>query len=193
MALNKVLDVAIGCFFFDSILKCPDSDSSEKAEESVPEHAALERRSKKKADECVPEHAAHERRTKRLQRQKGKVAVFEDSPPNEIKIKYGDIVMTSSQVPGPATSKKSVIAQLKGTCKELEDSIRSSTATKIKLEKLMKDLMEEEKKKAEQGGEDNGGTDVEDSANGNDAGTDEDKEAEGEEYATTDLDSQEDI
>lgn len=51
--------------------------------------------------------------------------------------------MTSSQVPDPATSKNNVIAQLKGTCKELDDSIRSSTDTKIKLEKLVKALMDE--------------------------------------------------
>lgn len=52
------------------------------------------------------------------------------------------IVMTSSQALGLATSKKSVIAQLKETCKELEDSIRSSTTTKINLETLMKAMME---------------------------------------------------
>ncbi|XP_050915141.1 uncharacterized protein LOC127130120 [Lathyrus oleraceus] len=91
----------------------PDNDSSEKAEESVPEHATLERRSKKKADECVPKHAAHERRSKnkvdhvvnvdeltsneeplinivtpsivkRQQRPKGKAVEFEDSPSKEI-------------------------------------------------------------------------------------------------------------
>lgn len=39
-----------------------DNDSSEKAKQSVLEHATLERRSNKKTDECVPEHAAHERR-----------------------------------------------------------------------------------------------------------------------------------
>ncbi|XP_050889705.1 uncharacterized protein LOC127094993 [Lathyrus oleraceus] len=54
--------------------------------------------------------------------------------------------ITSKQAPGPATSKKSVIAQLKETYKELEDSIRSNTATNIKLETLMKVMMEEEKK-----------------------------------------------
>ncbi|XP_050875378.1 uncharacterized protein LOC127079004 [Lathyrus oleraceus] len=43
----------------------PDNDSSEKVEENVPEHAALERRSKKKVDECVPEHDAYERRSKK--------------------------------------------------------------------------------------------------------------------------------
>ncbi|XP_050897031.1 uncharacterized protein LOC127103834 [Lathyrus oleraceus] len=93
-----------------------------------------------------------------------------------------DIVMTSSQVPGPATSKKSIIAQLKKTCKELDDSIWSSIATNIKLEKLIKALMDEEEK-----------ADVEDNAGGNDAENDEDKEAEGEEYATVDSDSKKDI
>ncbi|XP_050909074.1 uncharacterized protein LOC127122839 [Lathyrus oleraceus] len=96
------------------------------------------------------------------------------------------IVITSSQVPGSATFKKSFIAQLKETCKELEDSIRSSIVTKIKLENLMKVLMEEEKIEVEHGGDDNGGTDVEDSAGGNDAETDEEKEAEGKLYATVD-------
>ncbi|XP_050890348.1 uncharacterized protein LOC127095744 [Lathyrus oleraceus] len=57
-----------------------------------------------------------------------------------------DIVMTSSQTPGPATSKKNAIAQLKETCKEIEYSIRSITTTKIKLETLMKVMMKEEKK-----------------------------------------------
>ncbi|XP_050915896.1 uncharacterized protein LOC127130988 [Lathyrus oleraceus] len=52
------------------------------------------------------------------------------------------IVMTSSRAPGYTTSKKSDIAQLKETYKELEDSIRSNTATKIKLETLMKAVME---------------------------------------------------
>lgn len=47
-----------------------------------------------------------------------------------------DIVMTYSHVPGPATSKKSVLAQLKETCKELKDSIRSSIVKKTKLETL---------------------------------------------------------
>lgn len=55
------------------------------------------------------------------------------------------IVMKSSQAPGSATSKKSVIVQLKKTCKELEDSIRSNTVTKIKPDTLMKAMMEEEK------------------------------------------------
>ncbi|XP_050895149.1 uncharacterized protein LOC127101745 [Lathyrus oleraceus] len=71
-----------------------------------------------------------------------------------------NIVMTSSQE----------------TYKELKDSIRSSTATKNIIEKLMKALMEEEKKEAEQGGDDNEGTDVKDYAGGDDAETDEEKE-----------------
>lgn len=104
-----------------------------------------------------------------------------------------DIVMTSSQVHGPATSKKSVIVQLKETCKELDDSIRSSTATKIKLDKLIKALMDEEENEAGHGGDGNVGADVEDSASGNDVENDEDKEVEGEECAITDSDSHKDI
>ncbi|XP_050889000.1 uncharacterized protein LOC127094183 [Lathyrus oleraceus] len=102
-----------------------------------------------------------------------------------------DNVMTSSQAPGPATSKKSVIAQLKETCKELEDSIRTSTATKIKLETLMKAMMEEEKKEVVQGGDGNEESGDEDYVGEDD--DDEEKEDEGEEYATADLDSREDI
>ncbi|XP_050892871.1 uncharacterized protein LOC127098340 [Lathyrus oleraceus] len=102
-----------------------------------------------------------------------------------------DIVITSSQAPGPATSKKSVIAQLKETCKKLEDPIRSSTVTKIKLETLMKVMMEEEKKEAIQSGDVNEGTDDEDYTGEDDV--DEEKEDEGEEYTTADSDSQEDI
>ncbi|XP_050914775.1 uncharacterized protein LOC127129673 [Lathyrus oleraceus] len=104
----------------------PDNDSSEKVEESVPEHAALERRSKKKVDECIFEHAAHERRSKkkanhdvnvdeltsdkepltnivtpgiakRLQRRKRKAMVFEDSPSKEIKRKFGGLKSTPSR------------------------------------------------------------------------------------------------
>ncbi|XP_050895718.1 uncharacterized protein LOC127102390 [Lathyrus oleraceus] len=79
--------------------------------------------------------------------------------PNKGKLPSGihvpDIVMTSSQAPGPATSKKSVIAQLKETCKELEGSIISNTITKIKLETLMKAMMEEEKKEVVRGGDGN--------------------------------------
>ncbi|XP_050895148.1 uncharacterized protein LOC127101744 [Lathyrus oleraceus] len=99
---------------------------NEKAEESVPEHVALERRSKKKVDDCVPEYVSHERRSKkkvdhvvnveeltsdeepltnivthgiakRLQRRKGKTMVFEDSPSKEIKIKYGGLKSTPSR------------------------------------------------------------------------------------------------
>ncbi|XP_050875599.1 uncharacterized protein LOC127079233 [Lathyrus oleraceus] len=104
-----------------------------------------------------------------------------------------DIVMTSSQVLVPSTSKKSVIAQLKEKCKELDDSIRSSTATKIKLEILIKALMDEVEKEAKHGDADNVEVGVDDNVDGNDAKNDEDKEAEGDEYATTDSDSQEDI
>ncbi|XP_050891014.1 uncharacterized protein LOC127096496 [Lathyrus oleraceus] len=101
------------------------------------------------------------------------------------------IVMTSFQAPDPSTSIKSVIVQLKETCKELEGSIRSSIVIEIKLETLMKDMIEEEKKEAVQGGDGNEGNDDEDYAGENDV--DEEKEDEGEEYATTDSDSQEDI
>ncbi|KAI5389341.1 hypothetical protein KIW84_074838 [Lathyrus oleraceus] len=93
--------------------------------------------------------------------------------------------------PGPATSKKSVISQLKETCKELEDSIRLNTATKIKLKTLMKAMMEEEKKEVVQGGDANKATDDEEYAGEDDV--DEEKEDEGEEYATAGSDSQEDI
>ncbi|KAI5447885.1 hypothetical protein KIW84_015364 [Lathyrus oleraceus] len=227
----------------------PDDDSSGKAEESVCEQIAHERRSKKKVDECVPEQVAHERRSKkkvdhvvniddltsddepltnivtpgiakRLQKIEVKVVMFEDSPSKETKRKFGGVKVTPSRsskgkspvgparswskvvtptrkrkatsssdfefevkkdvqditpVPGPATSKKSVIAQLKETCQELLNSIRSSTTIKIKLENFMKALMEEEEKEAEQGGDENEGADVEDSAGGNDTETDEDK------------------
>ncbi|XP_050877362.1 uncharacterized protein LOC127081122 [Lathyrus oleraceus] len=102
-----------------------------------------------------------------------------------------NIVITSSQVPVIATSKKSVIAHLKETCKELEDSIRSRTATKIKLETLVKALMEEEKKGVVQGGDDNEGTDDEDYVGEDDV--DEEKEDEGEGYVITDLASHKDI
>lgn len=53
--------------------------------------------------------------------------------------------------------------------------------------------MEEVEKEVEQGGDDNRGTDVEDSAGGNDVETDEDIDAKGEEYATADSDSQKNI
>ncbi|XP_050889836.1 uncharacterized protein LOC127095148 [Lathyrus oleraceus] len=69
--------------------------------------------------------------------------------------------ITTKQALGPATSKKSVIAQLKETCKELKDSIRSSTVTKIKLETLMKAMMKEKKKEVVQGGDSNEVTDDE--------------------------------
>ncbi|XP_050916070.1 uncharacterized protein LOC127131179 [Lathyrus oleraceus] len=103
------------------------------------------------------------------------------------------IVMTSSQVPGPVTSKKSVIAQLKEKFKEFDDSIRSSIATKKKLERLIKALIDEEEKVAEHGDDNNVGADVEDNVGGIDAENDEDKEDEGEECATTNSNRQEDI
>ncbi|KAI5420198.1 hypothetical protein KIW84_044109 [Lathyrus oleraceus] len=114
----------------------PDGDSSEKDEESVPEHATHVRRSKKKVNECVPEHASHERRsknkvdhvvnvddltsdeepltnivtpgiTKRLQRRKGKAV--------EIKRKSGGMKNTPSRSSigkshvGPARSWSKVV------------------------------------------------------------------------------------
>ncbi|XP_050876846.1 uncharacterized protein LOC127080572 [Lathyrus oleraceus] len=104
----------------------PNNDSSEKAEESVPEHVALERRSKKKVDECVPVHVAHERINKkkvdhvvnideltsdeeplanivtrgiakRMQRRKGNAMVFNDSPSKEMKGKSGGLKSNPSK------------------------------------------------------------------------------------------------
>ncbi|KAI5385530.1 hypothetical protein KIW84_072217 [Lathyrus oleraceus] len=210
----------------------PDNVSSRKFEESVPEHATRERRSKKKlevvfnveeltSDEEPLTKIATPSIAKRLQKHKGKTVVFEDSSSRELKRKVDRLKVTpsrssiekspvgptrswskgvtptrkrevvSSRAPGPSTSKKSVIGQLKETCKELEDSIRSRTATKIKLETLMKDMMEEEKKEVVKSGDVNEGTDDEDYAGEYDAY--EEKEDEGEEYATTNSDSQEDI
>ncbi|KAI5398051.1 hypothetical protein KIW84_063741 [Lathyrus oleraceus] len=74
---------------------------------------------------------------------------------------------------------------------ELEDSIRSSIATKIKLETLMKVMMEEEKKEVLQGGDANEATGDEDYDGEDD--TDAEKEDEGGEYEITNSDSQEDI
>ncbi|XP_050918380.1 uncharacterized protein LOC127135790 [Lathyrus oleraceus] len=96
--------------------------------------------------------------------------------PNKGKL-FADIVMTSSQAPDPATSKKSVISQLKETCKESKDSIRSSTATKIKFKTLMKVMIKEEKKEVVQGGDGNEKTDNEDNAGKDDVN--EEKEDEG--------------
>ncbi|KAI5418913.1 hypothetical protein KIW84_043223 [Lathyrus oleraceus] len=185
--------------------------SKKKEDGCVPEHAAHERRSKKKAyhvvnadeltsDEEPLTNIVTPSIAKRLQICKGKAVVFKDSPSREMKRKYGGLKGTPSRssigkylldhgVPGPATSKKSGIAQLKETCKTLEDSIRSSTATKIKLDTLMKAMVEEEKKEAIQGGDDNEGTGVEDCTGEDDGETDEDNEVEGEEYATADSDS----
>lgn len=53
--------------------------------------------------------------------------------------------------------------------------------------------MDEEEKEDEHVGDDNVGADLEDSVGGNDAENYKDKEDEGEEYATTDSDSQKDI
>lgn len=55
-----------------------------------------------------------------------------------------DIVLTSSQVPSVVTFKKGIMATLKETCREQDESIRTSTARKIQLESLIKALMEEE-------------------------------------------------
>lgn len=57
-----------------------------------------------------------------------------------------DIAMTSSQTSGPATSKQGLIQHLKETCKELDGFVKTSTSRKIKLELLLKFLMEEEAK-----------------------------------------------
>ncbi|KAI5444850.1 hypothetical protein KIW84_013216 [Lathyrus oleraceus] len=200
----------------DKELWNPDGDSSEKDEESVPEHDALERRSKKKVDEYVPEHAAHERRCKnifdhvvnvdeltsdeesltnivtpsidkRLQRRKGKAVVFEDSTSKEIKRKYDGIKSTPSR--------SSIGKPLFGPTRPWSKVITPTKKRKVvsSSDSEFEDLMEEEKKETEQGGDDNGGTDVEDSADGNDVETDEEKEVEEEGYATADSDSQEDI
>ncbi|XP_050890037.1 uncharacterized protein LOC127095377 [Lathyrus oleraceus] len=70
----------------------PDNESSEKVEESVPEHDALERRSKKKEDGIVTPGI-----TKRLQRRKGRVVLFEDSPSWEMKRKSVGLKGTPSR------------------------------------------------------------------------------------------------
>ncbi|XP_050878028.1 uncharacterized protein LOC127081846 [Lathyrus oleraceus] len=147
----------------------PDNVSSEKVEENVPEHDALERRSKKKADECVPEHAAHERRSKkklghvvnvdqltsdeepltnivtpgiakRLQRRKGKVVVFEDSPSKEIKRKSGGLKSTPSRSSigkshiGPTRSWSKVVTPTR------KRKVISSSDSKFEVEKDVQDI-----------------------------------------------------
>ncbi|KAI5389839.1 hypothetical protein KIW84_075228 [Lathyrus oleraceus] len=210
-----------------------DNDSSEKAEESVPEHDALERRSKKNEDECVPEHAAHERRSKkkvdhvvnvdeltsdeepltnfvtpsiakRLQRRKGKAVMFEYFLFREMKRKYGGLKDTPSRSSirkspiGPTRSWSKVVTPTRkrkvvSSSDSEFDVEKSSIATKIKLETLMKAMTEEEKKEVVQGGDDNKGTDVKDYDGGDDAETSEENEANEEEYATANSDSQKDI
>ncbi|KAI5448534.1 hypothetical protein KIW84_015810 [Lathyrus oleraceus] len=183
----------------------PDGDSSEKVDECVPEQVAHERRSNKKADECVPEQAAHERRSKkkadyivnvddltideepltnilahgiakRLQRRKGKVVMFEDSPSKEIKRKSGGMKSTPSRsskgkyLVGPTSSWSKVVTPTR------KRKVVSSSGSEL------------EENEVEHYGDDNVGADVEDYAGGNDAENDEVKEVEGEEYATTDSD-----
>lgn len=99
----------------------PDGDSSEKVDECVPEQAAHERRSKKKSNYVVNVNyltSDEEPLTnilalgidKRLQRRKGKVVMFEDSPSKEIKRKFGGMESTPSRISkgkslvGPARS-----------------------------------------------------------------------------------------
>ncbi|XP_050916458.1 uncharacterized protein LOC127131589 [Lathyrus oleraceus] len=102
-------------------------------------------------------------------------------------VPQAELEVTDDQAPGPATSKKSVIAQLKETCKEMEDPIRSSTTPKYKLETLVKVVMEEDKKEVVHDGDGNERIDDEDYDGENDV--DEEKEDKGEEYALADSDS----
>ncbi|KAI5430947.1 hypothetical protein KIW84_035189 [Lathyrus oleraceus] len=92
----------------DKELRSLDNDSSEKDEESIPQHADRERISKKKVDLVVNvEELTYDEEpltnivtpsvTKRLQRRKGKAVVFEDSPSREVKRKYGGLKGTSSR------------------------------------------------------------------------------------------------
>ncbi|KAI5395322.1 hypothetical protein KIW84_061786 [Lathyrus oleraceus] len=86
----------------------PDNDSSEKAEESVPEHVAREKKSKKKdelvvnveeltSDEEPLTNIATPSISKRLQIHKGNTVVFEDSPFREVKRKDGGLKGTPSR------------------------------------------------------------------------------------------------
>ncbi|KAI5443542.1 hypothetical protein KIW84_012259 [Lathyrus oleraceus] len=198
----------------------PDNDSREKAEENVPDHTTRERRSKKKvelvvnveeltSDEEPLTNIVTPNIAKRLKRHKGKTITFEDSPSREVKRKVYGLKGTPSRSSigkspvGPTrnwskvvtpTRKRKVVSHSESefdVAEDPEDSIRSNTATKIKLETLMKEMMEDEKKEAVQGGDANEATDDEEYAGEDDA--DEEKEDEGEEYATTDSDSQDDI
>ncbi|KAI5418664.1 hypothetical protein KIW84_043042 [Lathyrus oleraceus] len=173
----------------------PDGDSSEKDDECVPEQAAHEIKSKKKveyvvnvddltSDEKPLTNILAPRIAKRLQRRKGKDVMFEDSPSKDIKRKFGSTKSTTSR----SSKGKSPVGPTRSWSK-VDDSIRSNTARKIKLENLVKYLMDEEEKEAEHVGDDNVGDDVEDYVGGND----EDKEAERGEYALADSDSQKDI
>ncbi|XP_050897235.1 uncharacterized protein LOC127104059 [Lathyrus oleraceus] len=71
-----------------------------------------------------------------------------EEPQAEIEVTNEQVCkeIIDKQVLGPTTSKGSAITQLKETCKELDDYIWSITTTKIKLEKMIKDLMDEEEK-----------------------------------------------
>ncbi|XP_050877774.1 uncharacterized protein LOC127081570 [Lathyrus oleraceus] len=147
----------------------PDNDSSEKVEESVPEHAAFERRSKKKADECVPEHATHERRSKkkvdhiinvdeltsdeepltnivtpgiakRLQRRKGKAVVFEDSLSKEMKRKSSGLKINPSR----SSIGKSPVCHTRSWSKVVTPTrkrkVVSSSDSKFDVEKDVQDI-----------------------------------------------------
>ncbi|KAI5396397.1 hypothetical protein KIW84_062562 [Lathyrus oleraceus] len=98
------------------VSKNPNNNSSGKAEESVPEHVARERRSKKKVDLVVnvEELTSDEEPltnivtpsiAKRLQRRKGKTVVFEDSPSRLVNRKVGGLKGTPSK---SSTGKSSV-------------------------------------------------------------------------------------
>ncbi|XP_050897266.1 uncharacterized protein LOC127104096 [Lathyrus oleraceus] len=146
-----------------------DNDSSEKAEESVPEHDALERRSKKNEDECVPEHAAHERRSKkkvdhvvnvdeltsdeepltnfvtpsiakRLQRRKGKAVMFEYFLFREMKRKYGGLKDTPSR----SSIRKSPIGPTRSWSKVVTPTrkrkVVSSSDSEFDVEKYVQDI-----------------------------------------------------
>lgn len=55
-----------------------------------------------------------------------------------------DIVMTSGQTPSRATNRTYILVELKDTCKTLDETIKSYTERKNKIEMLIKALPEEE-------------------------------------------------
>lgn len=57
-----------------------------------------------------------------------------------------DIVLTSSSTSDAKSSKQGVISTMKETCRELDESIRTTVARKFLLEKLIKTMVEEENK-----------------------------------------------